>query len=241
VLLDNNQCDDARLLWLKEFFGHNDIPSTIAGTMLGRTKRKLLNVFCTCSKFFDCEELAIDGRKITNPVRNTVQLELKQQSTCLRAGGGCEVPGKSVTGKVRHKKFGYLRAMSTSDDPLDLIKSSMEEHTTTRSCAIAWEQNLEGLPDVDPCTSFDPAELAGTRYCPGSHKDWPFIVERTVRPTCYGILEHPVGVLCCNTRTLRTVHSRYAEHVPHSRTRAPYRKLPKYCFSCISSWCFYIP
>jgi hypothetical protein len=72
-----------------------------------------------------------------------------------------------VTGKVRHKKIGYLRAMSTSDDPLDLLKSMVEEHTTTGACVVDWEQNLEGLSDEDPCTSFDPAEFADARCCLG--------------------------------------------------------------------------
>jgi hypothetical protein len=165
MLLDKNQCDDARLLWLKAFFGHNDIPPHLARKM-GKTERKTFDIIGTCSKFFDCEELAIDGRKTINPVRDAVRVEFKQQSTCLREGG-CAVPDKSVTGKVRHKKIGYLRAMSTSDDPLDLLKSMVEEHTTTGACVVEWEQNLEELSDEDPCTSFDPAEFADARYCPG--------------------------------------------------------------------------
>jgi hypothetical protein len=186
VLLDNNQCDDARLLWLKEFYGHNDTPPT-AETM-GRTERKIFTMFGTCSKFFDCEELAMDGRKITNPVRDAVQLEFKQQSTCLREGG-CGVPDKSVTGKVRQKNLGNLRAMSTSDDPLDLLKGNMEEHTTTGTCAIEWEQNLEGLKDE--VSAFDPAEIAGRRYCPGhvlnsnaTEVHWPHTLVIEYPPSC---------------------------------------------------------
>jgi hypothetical protein len=103
ALLDNNQCDDARLLWIKEFFGPNDIPPSDRSDT---REKKSIDIFGTCSKFFDCKE-ETSGMKITNPVSDAVRLEFKQESTCLREGG-CAVLDKSMSGKVRHKKIGYF-------------------------------------------------------------------------------------------------------------------------------------
>lgn len=154
ALLDNNQCDDARLLWVKEFYGHNDIPPS--GSCEKRNRKKI-DIFGTCSVFFD-------GGMTTHPIRDAVRLEFKQESTCIREGG-CAVPDRSKTGQVRHQKIGYFRAMSTNDDPFDLIKGMMEEHTTTGTCIFDWETKLEEMSDDNDCAIFDPSE--DVQYCPG--------------------------------------------------------------------------
>jgi hypothetical protein len=151
---------------------------------MGDTKKKTIDLFGSCTQFFDGRVSLVDGTEKTNPVREAVTLEFKHEVICVRQGG-CKAPDKSHKRRTRHSKYGCIQGNSTSNNPLDLLMGMMEEHVSTGDCTL----------ETTVCVGDDEIKVLGADEikikCPGPVLNteareicWPHTVIFEYTPSC---------------------------------------------------------